>query len=700
MVERHSCQSSSRWRDPFFLALAALCLLDLLLLAPGLAPRDLNLAYGFMDGDSHDWIANGLRLAGADVRYSGRPPLLPLAIALLDRLGALRLLPLLLHGLYLGAVLAFHSLARRLVPRRAAFAAAVALLACFSLGNLSLQVMADVPAACLLLFAVRSFALAGEAPRRYLAAGIWAGLAALTQSAGVLWLPAAAVTALVHRRRDLRSPWLWAGLLAPLALMLLGSRVQPPALGGAGGIAREQWRLLALHAGSAPFYLYSLASLLGLPGAVLLVAGGFPALRGARRDAVRCLAVTLFALLALFFVFLYDYQAKRFVVYGAWLGGLFIAEALARLRGRVAFGAAAMLLVASAALPLPAPGNSPSWAAVWPAPPLYVEVPAGATATGASTLDFRAARLARLSLTAALRASNPYRARPAAGPSFQAIDPGRFAADRSAIYLYADPGEGGGRYRTMTRLGNALRKRVKLVPADYFDPYWPLLAVEPAGAVTADYELFRVRLPGLSGSWLLAVDGRGALRSRLAALVERSTGRPASAPSSAPASAPADRLARARGTAEAIRRFVAGHDGFVALIPFRRRADLAQLYLPFLLDTTELYVAEPGGGKDILSLLAGAPTIAEARFGRARVRRTEYLGRPTSLISYLPEGSVPEGSEEEQGHPGGGHQRSGDAADPHPLPVQEHHQGDDQHRLQGHDAGGHSGHGVADREQR
>jgi hypothetical protein len=662
MAERHSCQSSSRWRDPFFLALAALCLADLLLLAPGLAPRDLNLAYGFMDGDSHDWIANGLRLAGADVRYSGRPPLLPLAIALLDRLSALRLLPLLLHGLFLGAVLTFDGLARRLVPRRAAFAASVALLACFSLGNLSLQVMADVPAACLLLFAVRSFVLADEDRRRYAAAGIWAGLAALTQSVGLLWIPAAAATALVHRRRDLRSPWLWAGLLAPLVLTLLGSAVRPPALGGAGGIAREQWRLLALHAGSAPFYLYSLASLLGLPGAVLLAAGSVLAVRGARRDAARCLAVTLFALLALFFVLLYDYQAKRFVVYGAWLGGLFIAEALARLRGRTVFAAAATLLVSCAALPLPTPGNSPSWAAVWPAPPLYLDVPAGATETGSSTLDFRSARLARLPLATAPGATNPGIAWRTADPSFQAVDPGRFAAARSAIYLYENPGEGGGRYRTMTRLGNALRKRVKLVPADYLDPYWPLLALEPAGAVTADYELFRVRLPGLSGSWLLAVDGRGALRGRLAALAGRS-----------PATPPTARLARGRDTAEAIRGFVAGHDGFVALVPFRRRADLSQLYLPFLLETTELYVAEPGEGREILDRLAGAPTIAEARFGLATVRRTEYLGRRTSLISYR--------SEEEQGHPGDRHQRSGDAADPHPLPMQQHHQGDDQHRL-------------------
>ncbi len=612
-------------RDRCFLVLALLCLIDLLALLPGLVPRDLNLAYGFMDGDSYDWIANGLRLAGADVRYSGRSPLLPLAIALLDRLSALRLLPLLLQGLFLSAILVFYALAARLVPRRAAFAAALALLVCFSLGNLSLQVMADVPASCLLLFAVRSFALAGEDRRRYLSGGVWAGLAALTQSVGVLWVPAAAATVLIHRRRDLRSPWLWAGLAAPPALMLLGAAVQPPAFGGAGGIAREQWRLLAFHAGSAPFYLYSLASLLGLPGALLMAVGGVLALRAARRDDRRFLALALLALLAFFFVFLYDYQAKRFVVYGAWLGGLLIAEALARLRHRMAFAAAALLLVSCAALPLPTPGNWPSWAAVWPAPPLYLEVPAGATRTGSSTLALRAARITRLPVAALLAASNPALAWRAAAPSSPAADPGRFAADRSAIYLYAGPEEGGGRYRTLTRLGNALRKRVKVVPAGYFDPYWPLLTLEPAGSVTADYELFRVHLPGLSGSWLLAVDGRGPLRPRLAALA----GRPA-------AVALSGRLARGRDTAEAIRRCVDGDDGFVALIPFRRRADLSQLYLPFVLPTTELYVIEAGSREDLVSRLAGTPSATEARFGLAKVRKTVYLGRKTSVISYLP----------------------------------------------------------------
>ena len=74
--------------------LAALCLAAFAALAPHLVYPDLNLDYPFVDGDSHDWIANGLRFAGSDVRYSGRPPLLPLALALLDRLGLLRWWPL------------------------------------------------------------------------------------------------------------------------------------------------------------------------------------------------------------------------------------------------------------------------------------------------------------------------------------------------------------------------------------------------------------------------------------------------------------------------------------------------------------------------------------------------------------------------------------------------------------------------------
>src|SRR5215470_13316235 len=87
-------ESSGRSVRRLAWVLAALCLAVFAALAPRLLYPDLNLDYPFVDGDSHDWIANGLFFAGDDVRYSGRPPLLPLGLALFERLGCLHLWPL------------------------------------------------------------------------------------------------------------------------------------------------------------------------------------------------------------------------------------------------------------------------------------------------------------------------------------------------------------------------------------------------------------------------------------------------------------------------------------------------------------------------------------------------------------------------------------------------------------------------------
>ena len=611
--------------DPFFLILALIALVGLAAMAPALVPADLNLTYPFMDGDSHDWIANGLRLAGEDVRYSGRAPLLPLTVALLDRLSALSWLPLLLQVLYRLTALAFYSLAARLVAPRAAFVAALALLVNDSLQGLSLQVMADVPAACLLFLAARSFLLAPLAPenrtRRYLESGLFAGLAALTQTAGALWMPAAALTAALFRRRDFRSPWLWASLLPPLVFPFLWRWVQPPAFGGSGGVSREQWLLLDPHAGSVPFYLYALVSLLGLPGALLLAAGLASAARRVRREEAFFLAAALFAATTFFFVFLYDYNAKRFLCYGVWFGGLFMAEALARLRSRPAFAGVATLLVAFSALPLPAWPSDPSVAGIWPAPPVYVRIPVGATATGSATLDGKP-RIERGVLADWRGFGGIRRAWDAkrAEASFTPGDPGVFAADHSALYLYERPADGGGRYRTLTRLGNVLRRRVKFVPASYFEGGWAFLDLEPLGTVAGEYAVYRARLPGLPESWLVAAPAGGALHRRLDKVAARSV----------------SRQAEGRAKAEAIEDFIADSAGYVALVPVPLRADLSQLYLPFLLETTELYVAEPGRRREMLELLGGAPVLAERSFGTTIVRKMVFRGRKTALVSYRP----------------------------------------------------------------
>lgn len=617
-------------RDGLLFVLALAGLLRLAALAPELVPADLNLTYPFTGGDSHDWIANGLRLTGGDVRYSGRPPLLPGVIALLHRLSALSWLPLLLQGLFLATVLVLYRRAAMLFPRPAAFVAALALLVNYSLGDFSLQVMADLPAASLLFLATACFLRAGEEERRLswrwdLASGLLAGLAALTQSAGVLWAPVAVATALVHRRRDLRSPWLWAGAMAPVAFPALWAALQPAALAGPAGHAGDQWHFVALHASSVPFYLSALASLLGLPGAVLLAAGAGLAARRALREPALFLSLALVGVMTSFFVFLYGFDAKRFLVYGVWPAGLLLACALASLRGRLAFGAAAALLLGASALPLPSAADDAGDAGLWPAPPVVLNVPSHpGTAAGRVGLDWRAARPVRQPWASWRRLSAPFRAWEAHAreKAFVRRDPAEFAADRSALFLYTDAEEGGGRFRTITRLGNALAKRVKFVSAATFTPYWRWIGVSPLGTL-ADYALYRVHLPMSPETWLFAVDVESPLRGRLDALPAQ----PVWAPEEAP------RLAQGLETAREIQRFVTGGDGYAALVTVPRPLP-AQLYLPFVLETTELYVSEPGWEAATLRLLAGTPVFAERRIGPALVRRTEYLGRKTALISF------------------------------------------------------------------
>jgi hypothetical protein len=298
-----------------------------------------------------------------------------------------------------------------------------------------------------------------------------------------------------------------------------------------------------------------------------------------------------------------------------------MAEALARPRSRMAFGAAAALLLAGSALPLPAAPSDPTAVGLWPVPPVHLVAPAGSAPNGSARIDAGTARLERRPLADWLRLLHPF---PVRESGFATLDPATFAADHSALYVHDDPAEGGGRYVTIPRLGNAVRKRVKFVPAACFEPYWRRMGVLPLGSLGDDYAVYRVRLAGRQETWLLAVAAGGRLRPELDKLGARpSHGQPA---------AGGPRLARGRETAEAILGFTAGSEGFVALACTGRRNDLWQLYLPFLLESTELYAAAPGQEGEMLRLLSGAPVLKEAAFGTAALKKTVYLGRGTSLI--------------------------------------------------------------------
>ncbi len=614
---------TSRWVAAF----AVLALADLLWVAPRLLVPDLNLDYPFTDGDSWDWIANGLAFAGHSVRDPGRSPLLPLLLAALARLGALELWPLLQQALVHATAVGFVALAARLYGPRAAVATGAALLFNHSYQGLSVDLMADVLGSCLLFAAAAAFLVAAERPRAYLAAGLAGGLAALAQQAALLAALPAAAAVLLARRRHLRAPALWAGAAVFLALQVAWLLLKQARYGTFGDVLTRYSTLLRLHdGGSLGAYLWSLASLLGLPGALLLTAGVGLALLGFRASNPAAagrlfLGGTVLALF-LFFACAYDFHAKRFLVLAYWLGGLLIAEVLARLRHPALFWGAAGLFVGASLLSLPAPGRDPSYVALWPVPPVYARAEPAFAPTGAVMPNLARVEVVRPPLREVLAAEHHARLRDAARRLRPAprLDPALLAADRGALYLYG-PGEAGARYRTVTRLGNALRKPLKFVPAAWLEPYFGLLDVESLGSV-GEAEVFRARVRGLAGTWLLAAAADGPARAHLAA---------AAAAPPAPGAVPGGRVERGRRRAHAVAAWLAESDAYVALLPGPEQ-DLARLYLPFLLETTELYVIEPEQEAGARGMLAAAPLYAERRFGPLRARRIELFGRPSAVI--------------------------------------------------------------------
>ncbi|HET9225652.1 MAG TPA: hypothetical protein VFR31_03235, partial [Thermoanaerobaculia bacterium] len=468
-------------RDPLLAVLGLLALVQAAALSVRLVRPDLTLDYPFMDGDSYDWIANGLFLAGEDVRYSGRAPLLPLAIALLDRIGALSWLPVLLVALFHGTVLAFYTLAARLTSRGAAFAASLMLMLCHSLLGLSLQIMADVPASCLLFLGARAFLM-----ERYRTAGLLVGLSAVTQPIGLLL---AVPAGLVLRKSNLK---IWTGAALMLVFPLLWAVLRPA---GEADIAARQWDLLSFHLGSVPFYGRAWLSLLGLPACLALVVGLFR-----NRDLF---IVTLFAVLTGFFVFLYTWEAERFLVYPVWMAGLLIAKALSGLPQPV-LAVAALLVIGGAALP---------------------------------------------------DSGEPFQVQRAWEPRapIAHLDPALVRQDRSALYVTVGKPD---RYTVVTRMGDVLRKRVKVVPRSWLEPWWGWMRMERLGEI-GEEEVYRVWLPGRAESWVVV----GPL-----------TPGPSPIPSLPPGEG--GRLA------DRIVTELDGWDGYVALVPGERHP--WQLYLPFL----------------------------------------------------------------------------------------------------------------------
>ena len=585
-------------------AAVGLGVLHTLLLIRFLVYPDLNLDYPFIGGDGYDWISQALHIAGFDVRYPGRPPLFPLIMAVLERLGLLRLTPVLIQGAIVAVTVVLYRTVSGRYDRSIALVVSVAFFVNFSWRSLGLQIMADVPAACLMLAAICAFSRGLEDSDRLPWAGLWGGLAAVTQPVAFLVGGPAAIVLRYFRRSEFPASRMWVsgGLLVAPTLIWIPLRQVWLGPTGSGPL---HWPLLGLHLDTVPFYLWTGIAFVGLPGAMLLIMGVVITVRRARRDPWALFLVAGIGVVAAFFC-CYGFASKRLLVHAFVFVPFFWAEALSGIRKRSVWIPVSAALILWSWLPSPGPLGTPLRVALWPAPATYIEGKPEPRDLGDVRVDFSRPSLKvsyspiRWSiLVRASRASRSFR------PPTSDVEV--LPSDRSIVFLSRGPEDDARRYRIVGQLGNALRRRVKFVSHDRLKPLIDGLDLDPVGRILR-YRVFRTSLPSIDGTFLVVTaSGR------------RSSGSPG--PTEA-------------GRIEAHRLIenLPPTDDVVAVIaPPDREKDLL-VWLAFLVHSTNFYIIDTADPTETLrelgcTGLGPLPTGVEPLVGRCRI-----LGYPTSVI--------------------------------------------------------------------
>jgi hypothetical protein len=581
---------------------------------------DLVQCYPFLGGDTADWLANGLHWAGMPVRYSVRPPLLPLLMAGLLRLGAMELLPLLLVlTTHITALTGFVALRRRAPTWVAAAVVGALLFNHAGLGE-SVKIMADTLASCLLCLGAIAFIASLGQPRLYVGAGLLVGASAITQQAAVLFLPAAAAIVLLRRRHHLRSPWLWGGVVAfalPVTAWLVGKLLS---YGTIGDLGPAQWDLLRPHLGSIVPYAWAATALLGWPGTALVAGGVVLALVHPDEDSI--LGMLLAGMVLLFFVLMYDFFDARFLVYALWPAALLMARSLARLPGPMGPVAAALLAVWSIA-PTPAFGADPRVLTLTPCPPTYLLVETRAESSGARVVLPGTARVERLTFGQMSGFSHVRQLlvrRRAARPPVPRLW-AESAGTHSAILAVRRTSDLASLYHTPTHLGNMLGVKVKVVPLDALTPARGLLELGQARQL-GDWVRHKVTIRGLPGSWWLLVQAGPAGEAVIRELSER---RPGDLESPAP------------GVVERASSLLAAAalqypDGLLAVVPLRDRPEPVLPYLAFLATTSSLRIPDPSELPWARRVLAESGPLETIAVDGALVHRTRIMGTRAVII--------------------------------------------------------------------
>jgi len=308
---------------------------------------DLNLAYPFLAPDSYDWIANGLYYEGYDVNYSFRAPALPLIIAALDKLGMLRLMPVVNQMVLLALLLTFHSLCVRRFSQLTSLLLILILFFNFFLQNLSLYILADIYAMLFILLGSSFYADAEDNERRYIHASLFLSLSFLFQYAALFVMPAL----LLHwclRRRQIALRTAAMTFLPPLILIGGWLIYKKVTFGSFLRSGVQQVELIRPHLTSIFFYLFNILSVLSIPVAVLVFWGIALSVFTRERKNHDFLLQNLLLVAAwfIFWAMCYTWNDRRFVLYLMFFLIPFAGVAIQSLISRAATHASAGIILA------------------------------------------------------------------------------------------------------------------------------------------------------------------------------------------------------------------------------------------------------------------------------------------------------------------------------------------------------------------
>ncbi len=554
-----------------------------------LRPRDLVQTYPFMLGDSQDWVASGLALAGFHVQDSVRPPGLPLLLAALDKVGALTAFPIVQQVLLAAAAcLLFFLLRKRAGLEPAFFAAALLLLSSLPF-TLSLPVHADSLSGVLLLAAVSTFLYARRFPYAYLLAGLIGALAALTQGAAFLAAPAAALVLLVRRRQDLRNVWLLAGVVIFGSGVAAWSVIKLIRYGTAGDVVTRHWSLLGLHPQNLIFYAAALLAILGLPGLLVGLKGAVAMSRRRGEDDLLVLGTVVMVLG--FLALVYGWTAERFLLVVLPLLAWVVAMGLATLgrRSQTLFG---VLILVFAFLPLPV-ASPPVWR-LWPFPSITIQGFGRVVPAEGLRQEWMRGPWESIYRTAANERRHP------------GIDRALFAgAPSRGVLLFARGAYSRPSYLESKRLGNILRRRFTPVPAGLYPLGWWGWSWSRRLSPVGRWCVLELDLPALPAILALTEGG-----------VCNHSGSPRVPPGS---------YGRWIAEFREIAKEVGPGDPFIAVVG-SERSDWVRL-APLALESANLVVVAPARLPKSLNVEG-----KEASFGDFALARGEAVGRPVWVL--------------------------------------------------------------------